>query len=167
MALKRFMDELNAEKTARVEHFIVTGGSLCVIRKGISTTHILGKGDPVPMTKDTAKKNKDKFQPMCTDDVELKIIPYTEWLESNIEECNKLLDCMRRTMAGEEQESTDVQDIPVPTQEPATVPCIVFPRCPYGVNSCYTCKFVTGVDINTLPWKVQCSHVQKKSEKDC
>jgi len=166
-ALRYYTDELANEKGQTYQHFVVSGGGLCISRKGISQ-YILSKNNPTPMKRETAIKNLEKFQSMCTDDVKLEIYKYCDWLESNIKECNGLIECIQRSMAGEQEPS--VTDTPDHEQATAAgnperlIPvAFEFPQCPYGVNTCYTCRFVSGVDTGVLPWRVICSAGMEKS----
>lgn len=88
--LKTYEKELQKELKARTHHYVVVGGNMCVIQK--KDQRVLGKGIPVPLNAPTAQYYIKKFQPLCCDDIELKRIKYSEWLENAIKECNQLTE---------------------------------------------------------------------------
>lgn len=171
ITLKKYQDELANETSAKRPHWIIIGGNMCIVRKGISTQHILGKGDPVPMTKATAEANLPKFQARCGDNIELKMIEYTSWLNEEIKECERLISCMQKTLIGEEPSGSDrVAPISVAPQQyirsdaerrPINVACVT---CPYHINSCWTCKYAGGVDTSVIPWMILCMAPQADKE---
>ena len=160
IALKKYQDELANEAGSKQPHWVVVGGNMCIIKKGASTQYVLGKGDPVPMIKVTAEANLTKFQERCGDNIKLEMINYTEWLNAEINECNHLISCMQRTLAGETPSQSPVDPLdPIPQQNmdgikrPIVMTC---ENCPLGVNTCMTCRFCLGVDSNVYPWEINC-----------
>lgn len=170
-ALKKYQEELANEAGSSQVHYVVTGGNMCITKNGGSTLYNLGKGDPIPMIKATADKNLTKFSEKCGDNIKLEIHKYTDWLNDAIKECEHLITCMNKSLSGE---SGDFVQIPgdtiipvvpmcIPTQtkeisenavkKPVEMSC---PNCPYSINTCMTCKFVGGVDVNVYPWVVIC-----------
>ena len=105
-ALKTYEAELKRESNIKRDHFIIMGGNINVVRKGIGD-YALEKGTPVPMIWETAKKKHAEFQEKCGDNIRLEIIKYSDWLIKNIEECKKLIKCMRKQFSsgGDPQES--------------------------------------------------------------
>lgn len=94
-ALKTYEAELKRESNIKRDHFIIMGGNVNVVRKGIGD-YALEKGNPVPLIWETAKKKHAEFQEKCGDNIRLEIIKYSDWLIKNIEECKKLIKCMRK-----------------------------------------------------------------------
>lgn len=173
-ALSRYKEELEEENKVN-SHFVVVGGNMCITRKGASTQYILGKGDPIPMIKATAEKNMERQQAKVMGDVKLKIVPYGEWLQSNIDECQKLCNCMEQSL-----NNKPVEPVPVPTperepiqEEQAGIPftsggpirsraiTLSCPTCPCGINNCMSCRFCKGVRTETYPWNITCEFVTK------
>lgn len=183
-ALEYYKEELKREATTKRDHYIVVGGNMCVIRKGVGQ-YALGKGDPIPMVWETAKKKVEEFQEKCCDGVKLESVKYNDWLNNNIIECNKLIECMKKSLSGEDANPTnptnptdqpDVSEIPDSdsrisecpiqsekpvkpnysdcTPRPVEVSC---QTCPYGVKNCMICRFATGINMDTFPWEVICS----------
>ena len=164
VALTRYRQELEEEAKTK-SHYVVVGGNMCITKKGASTQYILGKGDPVPMIKSTAKYNMEKQQARLTDDVHLEIIPYWEWLESNIKECEKLCICMEDSLNGDaptpapgSKPEPDKPRVEKPKGNPnMRVLQVAVPDCPLGINTCMACKFCEAVDLTVLPWMVNCT----------
>lgn len=164
LKLTFYQEELRKEKSSSRDHYVVVGGNMCVTRNGQSVQYILGKGEPVPMVKETAVKNLEKCQAKCTDDVKLEMKSYKDWLQESIEECEKLIACMQRQLSGDTPGAM-VVPVPEPTtptaatfREPAQLN-IACKECPVSNNSCLYCKFFGGIDFNKYPYRVQCSLV--------
>ena len=169
IALKKYKDELANEAGAKQPHWVIIGGNMCITKKVSSNTYILGKGDPAPMLKTNARKNLTKFQERCGDNIKLEMVNYTEWLNAEINECNQLISCMQRTLAGETPtpppvDPLDPLDSFVPQQNvdgikrPIIISC---ENCPLGVNTCMTCRFCLGVDTNVYPWEINCGFTKE------
>jgi len=167
-ALSRYKEELEEENKVN-SHFVVVGGNMCITKKGASTQYILGKGDPIPMIKATAEKNMERQQAKVMGDVKLKIVPYGEWLQSNIDECQKLCNCMEQSLNDKPAEPVSVP-VPTPEREPiqeeqAGIPfrfrniTLSCPTCPCGINNCMSCRFCKGVRTETYPWTITCEFV--------
>lgn len=167
-ALSRYKEELEEENKVN-SHFVVVGGNMCITKKGASTQYILGKGDPIPMIRTTAEKNIERHQAKVMGDMKLKIMPYAEWLQSNIDECQKLCNCM-------EQSLNDKPVEPAPALTPESEPVqeesagasfkfrsitLSCPTCPCGINNCMSCRFCKGVRTETYPWNITCEFVTK------
>jgi len=171
IALKKYHDELANEASSKQSHWIVIGGNMCIVKKGASTQYILGKGDPVPMIKATAEANLSKFQARCGDNIELKMVEYTSWLNEEIKECEHLISCMQKTLAGEEPSSSDgVVSTTIVSQQPICSNAerraihVCCEECPYKINSCWTCKYAGGVDTSVIPWMILCMAPQDDKE---
>ena len=93
--LEIYEAELKRESNIKRDHFIIMGGNVNVVRKGVGN-YALEKGNPVPLIWETAKKKHAEFQEKCGDNIRLEIIKYSDWLIKNIEECKKLIKCMRK-----------------------------------------------------------------------
>lgn len=181
IALKTYQDELANEASSKQPHWVVIGGNMCITRKGASTLYILGKGSPVPMIKTTAESNLRKFQDKCGDNIELKMVEYTSWLNEEIKECEHLIACMQKTLSGDSQETPGSQSISSLSSDAESSPIcgpqdtvhrdiiMVCSSCPYGINTCMACKFCVGVDPSRIPWQIICSapiEKEPEGEKD-
>lgn len=185
-ALKSFEDELKRESGIKRDHYIIMGGNVNVVKKGVGE-YALGKGTPVPMIWETAKKKQTEFQEKCGDNIRLEIIKYSDWLIKNIDECKKLMEYMRQQFSSGEdsQKKADPEPEPEttpesvlkiaeidPEPEPKTIelsqspmPCdcttrqmeMSCPTCPYGIKTCMVCKFASGINMNVFPWEIVCS----------
>lgn len=185
-ALKSFEDELKRESGIKRDHYIIMGGNVNVVKKGVGE-YALGKGTPVPMIWETAKKKQAEFQVKCGDNIRLEIIKYSDWLIKNIEECKKLMECMRQQFSSGEESQKKVDPEPEPETAPESVlkiaetdpepepktielsqspiPCdctarqleMTCPTCPYGIKTCMVCKFASGINMNAFPWEIICS----------
>jgi len=154
IALKQYTDELELERKSKSPHFVVVGGNMCITKKGGSTQYILGKGDPIPMIRPTADKNCEKFQGKCMDGMKLEIIQYEKWLSDSIEDCKSLIQCMENGQKPVKvQETTTPQKTSGMTKEIR----VVCSECPLGINTCMACRFCEGINLNVLPWTVNCS----------
>lgn len=179
-ARKIYQDALVEEAGSRHPHYVVTGGNMCIIKKG-AAQYMLGKGEPVPMREDTAQGKLEMFQDLCGDNIKLEIISYSEWLKANIAECDHLISCIQKSLSGEELDEEPAQEVdtvetPVnetPAQpEPPTVANgdweaipieMSCPDCPIGVKACMVCKFCIGVKPDVYPWQVVCGAPQPKN----
>lgn len=166
LALKHYHDELANEASAKLPHYVVVGGNMCIIKKGASTQYILGKGSPVPMIKTTAESNLKKFQDKCGDNIKLEMIVYSDWLNDEIKECNHLIGCMQKSLSGEEPEQPIQMGQEEVHQGEPTGPgsdvhsrCITMSctSCPYGINTCMTCRFAVGIRMQVIPWEIICN----------
>lgn len=117
-ALKSFEDELKRESGIKRDHYIIMGGSVNVVKKGVGE-YALDKGTPVPMIWETAKKKQAEFQEKCGDNIRLEIIKYSDWLIKNIDECKKLMECMRQQFSSGEDSQKKVDPEPEAAQESA------------------------------------------------
>ena len=116
-ALKKYEDELKRESNIKRDHFIIMGGNVNVVRKGIGD-YALEKGTPVPMIWETAKKKHTEFQEKCGDNIRLEIIKYSDWLIKNIEECKKLIKCMRKQFSsGDNPQESEPESVAESTAE--------------------------------------------------
>ena len=116
-ALKSFEDELKRESGIKRDHYIIMGGSVNVVKKGVGE-YALDKGTPVPMIWETAKKKQAEFQEKCGDNIRLEIIKYSDWLIKNIDECKKLMECMRQQFSSGEDSQKKVDPEPEPESAP-------------------------------------------------
>lgn len=185
-ALKAFEDELKRESGIKRDHYIITGGNMSVVRKGVGQ-YALDKGTPVPMIWETAKKKHEEFQEKCGENLRLEITKYSDWLTKNIEDCKKLMNCMQKSLSGEDTkpETPESQpecpaENPMPDETQQIIPGGVFKgpdgvfrevelscrTCPIGVKNCMVCRFAVGVETTSFPWKVVCSApISEKVEK--
>lgn len=180
-ARKKYHDALVEEAGSRHPHFVITGGNMCVIKKG-AAQYILGKGEPIPMREDTAQGKLVFFQEKCGDNIKLEVISYSDWLKANIEECDHLISCIQKSLSGEEEIPEEpmpvenVEETPVieaPAQpEPPTVANgdweansieMSCPGCPLGIKMCMVCRFCVGVKTDIYPWQVVCSAPKPKN----
>lgn len=159
--LKKYKDELANEAGSKQPHWVVVGGNMCILKKGGSTQYILGKGDPVPMTKHTAESNLTKFQERCGNNIKLSMMDYTEWLNAAINECNHLILCIQKTLAGNNQDVTIPESITPPKERVTRAITITCESCPLSVNTCMTCRFCMGININTYPWEINCGFIKE------
>jgi hypothetical protein len=191
--LKLYEDELKRESGIKRDHYIIMGGSVNVVRKGIGD-YALEKGNPVPLIWETAKKKQAEFQEKCGDNIRLEIIKYSDWLIKNIEECKKLIKCMRKQFSSgdnplesivENPESTpestpeSIVETPEPPYEQIELPQsstgpfhtarqledVACPSCPYNIKTCMVCKFASGINMNVFPWEIICSIPNRTVEK--
>ena len=158
-ALTRYRQELEEEAKTK-SHYVVVSGNMCITKKGASTQYILGKGDPVPMIKPTAEKNLEKQQAKVTDDVKLEIVLYYDWLQDNIKECEKLCDCVEKSLNGETIEKPvvvpEVLEFDRGTDGSSRRITMQCSTCPLGINTCMACKFFMGINTNVYPWCIDC-----------
>ena len=177
-ALKTYENELTRESGIRRDHYIIVGGSINLVRKGVGE-YVLEKGTPTPMVWETAKKKLTEFQAKCGDNIRLEIINYSDWLLKNIEDCKKLIKCMDESLSGQGQrklppETNDkeakpgpVESGPLCTQTTKTdsedpgnnrravaVSCLT---CPYNISTCMICRFATGINMDVFPWEIICT----------
>jgi hypothetical protein len=117
---------------------------------------------------ETAKKKQAEFQEKCGDNIRLEIIKYSDWLIKNIDECKKLMECMRQQFSSGEDSQKKVEPEPEPKtielpQSPMSCDCTArqlemsCPTCPYGIKTCMVCKFASGINMNVFPWEIICS----------
>lgn len=169
VALKNYHDELAIEAGSRHPHFVVVGGNMCIIKKG-AAQYTLGKGDPIPMREDTAQGKLLQFREKCGDNIKLEIISYSDWLNANIQECEHLISCMQASLSGEEvvtpkekpeiiHKDTSTPYVNEPVNPSGRFISIACPECPYGVNTCMTCKFAEGVNMQVIPWTIICNAI--------
>ena len=178
-ALKKYQDALTKESYSNQVRYIVTGGNMCIIKKGVGQ-YILSKGDPVPMRKDTARNKIAQFKDKCGANIKLELIKYNDCLNANIKECQHLIQCMNNSLSGTGEEFTQVsednimsmpqvcstnmpintsienpeQNDPKERQYQIELSC---PNCPYNINMCMACKFAKGVNMDVFPWQIICT----------
>ena len=170
----RYKRELVEEQKRSNGHYVVVGGNMCITQPGSSWHYVLGKGDPVPMLLETAKRHLKKNESKLMDDIRLEVIKYSDWLENSIKECEKLLAYTTPvTLEEPEPVQTPTTETPMETpmeeskpepqiitmEEPATTirPITInCPTCPMEFGNCALCKLCAEVNTESIPWEVKC-----------
>ena len=111
--VKKYQEALNAEQNSPKTHYVVVGGGICICQKPNTFHYELCKGEPVPMLYSTAERHKQKYDEKLTDDIQLQIILYSDWLKKNIDECSKL-EKMGSQEPVPENSPMEVPETPVP-----------------------------------------------------
>ena len=160
--LTRYRRELEKETNAQrvVQNYVVIGGNMCVIKNRSTSRYTLSKGDPTPMTKSMAREHLKRQQAKVTDDIKLEMIPYYDWLQNNIKECERLEKCVENSLNGETIEKPmvvpEAHEFDRDTDGSSRCITMQCPTCPLGVNTCMTCKFFIGINTNVYPWCIDC-----------
>lgn len=173
-SLKKYQDELAQEAGSKQPHWIVVGGNMSIIKKGTSNQYVLGKGDPVPMLRQTAESNLEKFQARCGDNIKLSIVKYNDWLNDEINECNHLISCINKTVYSKDsgEDNINIEPPQINMETPIVNGELIYrhihvgcPSCPYNINSCWTCKFAGNVNTTTIPWTIICMAPKEQESK--
>lgn len=163
----RYRRELAEEQKKTNSHYVVIGGNMCITQKGSSRHYVLGKGDPVPMVLDTARKHFKKNESKMMDGIKLEVVKYSKWLEDSINECEKLLMYSTPLIDNEPVSQPVTEEVPEPLNVPVPVvndsktgdirPIhITCPTCPMEFGNCSLCKLCISVNTNDIPWSVEC-----------
>lgn len=163
----RYRRELAEEQKKTNSHYVVMGGNMCITQKGPSRHYVLGKGDPVPMVLDTARKHLKKNESKMMDGIKLEVVKYSKWLEDSIKECEKLLAYSTPSISNEPVSQPIIEEMPEPLNMSSPVLNgsktgdirsinITCPTCPMGFGNCSLCKLCIGVNTEDIPWSVKC-----------
>ena len=183
-SLEFYKEELNRESQIKRDHYIITGGNMSVIKKGVGQ-YMLDIGIPVPMVWETAKKKMIEFQGKCGGNIKLSMTKYEDWLKNNIDECKKLmkLECIQKPIDDEQIElsgshqDSELESHPDKSESHSDkseshpdksegnfiqieMSC---QSCPLKIKTCMICRFVGGINMDKFPWEIICNAPVRKN----